>query len=220
MKFFTAAAVAFLAAVAQAKVAFTNSAFDVEAGKPITLTWAGNSGPVTITLKNGPADNLKTVTVIDTNDSGNSFTWIPSASLPSDVYALEISDGSDVNYSKQFTFQGSGTASVTAPSATTGSATVSSASASASASASSSAGSSSAVSSTATVISSASSNSTTTSSSHSTSHTSATKTTKSTAAATTSEAPATTVPNTNDSPRYKSPLALVLVTVAALLYFN
>jgi len=62
---FSALVVAGLAASVNAMVAFTNSAFDVEAGKPFTLTWSGNSGPVTITLKNGPATVLKDVMVLD-----------------------------------------------------------------------------------------------------------------------------------------------------------
>lgn len=65
MKFLAVAAVAVLAAIAEAKASFTNTAYNVEAGEPFTLTWAGNTGPVTITLKNGPEDDLKTVTVID-----------------------------------------------------------------------------------------------------------------------------------------------------------
>lgn len=57
--------VAALAAIAEARVAFTNSAFVVEAGKPFELKWAGAEGPVTITLKNGPNTALKDVMVID-----------------------------------------------------------------------------------------------------------------------------------------------------------
>jgi hypothetical protein len=57
--------VAALAAIAEAKVAFTNSAFVIEAGKPFQLTWTGAVGPVTITLKDGPNTALKDVMVID-----------------------------------------------------------------------------------------------------------------------------------------------------------
>ena len=57
--------VAALAAIAEAKVAFLNSAYVVEAGQPFTLTWGGASGPVNIILENGPKDNLKDFQVLD-----------------------------------------------------------------------------------------------------------------------------------------------------------
>lgn len=57
--------VAALAAIAEAKVAFTNSAYVVEAGQPFELKWSGATGPVTITLKTGPNTALKDVMVID-----------------------------------------------------------------------------------------------------------------------------------------------------------
>jgi len=60
MKSFATILLAALAAVANA-VQFTNSAFDVEPGKPFELTWSGATGSVTILLKNGPQDNLQTV---------------------------------------------------------------------------------------------------------------------------------------------------------------
>ena len=56
-----------LAGLASAKVALTNSAgdfADVEAGKPFEITWTDAQGPVTITLKTGPSDNLSTVSTI------------------------------------------------------------------------------------------------------------------------------------------------------------
>lgn len=57
--------VAVMAAVAEAKPQFTNSAYDVEAGVPFTLSWSGATGPVTIVLQNGPPGNLKDVMVLD-----------------------------------------------------------------------------------------------------------------------------------------------------------
>ena len=56
-----------LAGLASAKVALTNSAgdfADVEAGKPFEITWTDAQGPVTVTLKRGPSDNLSTVSTI------------------------------------------------------------------------------------------------------------------------------------------------------------
>jgi hypothetical protein len=65
MKFFSVAAMAVLAAVAEARLAFTNSDFTITAGEPFTLTWDGASAPVTITLMNGPNGDLKDVMVLD-----------------------------------------------------------------------------------------------------------------------------------------------------------
>ncbi|OIW35311.1 hypothetical protein CONLIGDRAFT_676236 [Coniochaeta ligniaria NRRL 30616] len=194
--------VAALAAIAEAKVAFTNSQFVVEAGQPFELKWTGADGPVTITLKNGPNTALKDVMVIDQNDSGTSFTWTPPSTLPSDLYAFEIVDSTGVpNYSIQWNFQGTASASVS-----TGSSTVTS-------------GSSTSTSvSTTTSTTSTTTNTSSTSSSKSSSSTHSSSTT--TRATSTSSTPTATPANTNDGLRAKSPLALVLVTVVALLYFN
>jgi len=196
--------VAALAAVAQAGVAFLNSEYVVEAGKPFELKWGGNTGPVTITLKDGPVKALVDVMVIDSNDSGTSFTWTPPATLPSGLYAFEIKDSTGVpNYSPQFTFQG------------TASATRSSQSVS-----STSSGSTSTATSTSTITT-GSTTTTSGSSSSTNSGSSTTKSSTSTSASTTKPTATTTPPaNTNGGLSQKSPLALVLVTVVALLYFN
>ena len=63
MKFIVSSLV--LAGMAYAKVALTNSDFsDIEAGSPFEITWADAVGPVTITLKSGPSDNLADVAQI------------------------------------------------------------------------------------------------------------------------------------------------------------
>lgn len=62
---FSVTAMAILAAIAEAAVQFTNSNYEITAGEPFTLTWSGATGPVTITLKNGPNDDLKDVVVLD-----------------------------------------------------------------------------------------------------------------------------------------------------------
>lgn len=64
MKFSAVLAVAAAAAV-QAKVFFTNVQYVITPGTPFELGWANNTGPVTITLKNGPALALKDYLVID-----------------------------------------------------------------------------------------------------------------------------------------------------------
>lgn len=83
----------------------TNTAGDfgsIKAGQPFKITWAGASGPVTLLLKSGPSTNLKTVSTIASGQTGNSYTWTPDASLPTDHYAIEIQDASGPNYSVQF----------------------------------------------------------------------------------------------------------------------
>ncbi|KAJ9157440.1 hypothetical protein NKR23_g41 [Pleurostoma richardsiae] len=221
---FAAAALALLIAIVEARPEFTNSNFAVEAGVPFTLKWSNAVGEVTITLKNGDPDNLKTVEVIDSGDTGTSFTWTPPSTLPSDTYAFEISDesGDQPNYSTQFTFAGSASATGSLTSASATAATTSSASASASETSTASSTESSSAATT-----SSSSASTTTSESSSSSSTSASSTsfttsTSSTASTTSSSATSSTtsVSNTNDGKRLGSPLALVFVAVASLLYFN
>lgn len=202
MKFSVGAILAFAAAVlAQPK--FTNSDFTITEGEPFTLTWSNAQGPVTIKLKAGPETDLTTVRVLTTGASGTEFTWTPSG-LPSGTYAFEIDDSSDVpNYSKRFEYVGTGTTS----SSTELSSTASSSSTSAS------------VTSTSTSSSSSTESSSTTSSESSTSTTLSTTTTQS-ATSTRANRPTNTVADLNGSERFASPLGFVLVTVAALIFFN
>lgn len=77
-------------------------------GQPIEIFYSEATAPVTITLKNGPSDDLQDVQVIGDGPAGaGSITWTPDG-LPSGMYALEITDGTGVNYSPQFSYQGSG----------------------------------------------------------------------------------------------------------------
>ncbi|KAI2618464.1 Ser-Thr-rich glycosyl-phosphatidyl-inositol-anchored membrane family-domain-containing protein [Hypoxylon sp. NC1633] len=167
-------------------VLITNSNFNgIEAGKPFEITWSGATGAVTLTLKDGPADNLKTVSEIVSGATGESYSWTPSSSLSSGTYALEISDGTDVNYSQQFDVSGGSASSAASStvSSTSASSTASSTVSSTSTSTSSSASSSS------TSESSTSSGSITSSSSHASTTSSTTKTSASAAQ--------TAPPNTN-----------------------
>ncbi|TPX16726.1 uncharacterized protein E0L32_003667 [Thyridium curvatum] len=210
MKFPTAAVFAVLAAIAEAKVQFTNSNYDITEGDPFTLKWSGAEGPVTITVKSGPETNLKDVMVIDSADSGTSFTWTPKG-LPSGTYAFEIKDSTGVpNYSPQFTYQGTGTLSSTAGSS---SASKTSTSASSSSSVSSTITSSSS-------SSSASSTSSSSSSSRSSSSSSSSSKTSSSTSSTSTPTNTSRPSNTNDSQNLKSPLALLLLTVGALVFFH
>jgi hypothetical protein len=50
-------------------VTITNTNYDVETGTPFTITWANNSGPVTILLKMGNSTNfndLKAMLILGT----------------------------------------------------------------------------------------------------------------------------------------------------------
>ncbi|RKF75957.1 putative extracellular matrix protein [Golovinomyces cichoracearum] len=100
-----------LFALAQsAKLTNTADSFNgVTAGKPMTITWAEASGPVTLLLKEGSSTNLRTVSTIASGQTGNSFTWTPDTTLPSDTYAIQINDASGVNYSVQFPIKGATT---------------------------------------------------------------------------------------------------------------
>jgi hypothetical protein len=58
------------AAFALARPAFTNLAYSVKEGVPFTLTWANQTGPVTITVMTGNDPNtLKALTTIDCKTS-------------------------------------------------------------------------------------------------------------------------------------------------------
>ncbi|RYP24810.1 hypothetical protein DL765_000356 [Monosporascus sp. GIB2] len=184
-----------LAGLAAAKVILTNDDFSgIEAGEPFTITWAEATGPVTITLKDGPADALTTVSTITSGQTGDSFTWTPSESLPSGTYAFEISDGSDVNYSEQFQVSGG---------AASGSSTVASSTGSASATSATSTASTASISVTTTVSSTSTSNSTSTVSSGSYSATMSSNSSSITGSVTTSSA-TTTMTTTRTSSRTPS----------------
>ncbi|KAI0466467.1 Ser-Thr-rich glycosyl-phosphatidyl-inositol-anchored membrane family-domain-containing protein [Xylaria cf. heliscus] len=201
-----------------AKVQLTNSNFDdIEAGSTFEITWSGAEGPVTLTLKDGEENNLKTVQTITTNASGDSFVWAVDPSLPSGDYALEIEDGSDVNYSKMFPVEGTA-APTSATSSSSVSATSSSTSASTTSSESSSSESSSSTdsSSSETTTSESSTTSAATTTTSSSSNSTSVRTTTS-APTSTSNAAQTTVPNTNDARNMAAPLGLLAFLGAALI---
>ena len=127
-------------------VSFTNSAgdfADIEVGKPFEISWTDAQGPVTVTLKSGPSDNLVDVSTITcefplrcldrwlppiqdpsangstAGETGDSFTWTPPSDLSEGTrYAFEITDGGEVNYSEQFLVAGGGAAPSSTGSAT------------------------------------------------------------------------------------------------------
>ncbi|RKF78721.1 putative extracellular matrix protein [Golovinomyces cichoracearum] len=113
---------AIFALAQSAKLTNTAESFNgVTAGKPMIITWAEASGPVTLLLKEGPSTNLRTVSTLASGQTGNSFTWTPDTTLPSDTYAIQINDASGVNYSVQFpiksaTTQPSSSSAISSPS--------------------------------------------------------------------------------------------------------
>jgi hypothetical protein len=204
MKLSFGAVLAFAAAVlAQPK--FTNSNFDVEEGEPFTLTWQDAEGPVTITLVTGPEKNLEAVTVITTSGSDGEFTWTPE-DLPSGTYAFEIVDSTNVkNWSLRFDYTGTGSVTPTATPTST-------------AESSTSTEESSTTSSSSETTETESSTTTSEEASSTTFTTSTTEEAETSTRATTS--PTGSPPDLNNGQRFASPLGFVLVTVAALVFFN
>ncbi|TGJ87319.1 hypothetical protein E0Z10_g1453 [Xylaria hypoxylon] len=91
-------------------IGFTTTEFRILPGQPFTLTWEDAKGPVELSLLTGGSTTLTTVEVIDSGDTGNSYTWTPPDDLPSGTYAFGISDGDDMNYSPQWTYKASNNA--------------------------------------------------------------------------------------------------------------
>ncbi|KAH6845337.1 Ser-Thr-rich glycosyl-phosphatidyl-inositol-anchored membrane family-domain-containing protein [Chaetomium sp. MPI-CAGE-AT-0009] len=205
MKLSVGAVLAFAAAVL-AKPKFLNSNFEITEGEPFTLKWDNAQGPVKITVVQGPSNNLKAVTVITTTGSDGEFTWTPEG-LPSGTYAFEIvDDTNEKNWSAQFPYQGTG--SVTSAETPTSTAEPSTSTKASSTSSSSSETETEA--------------STTTESAASSTTTFATSTTTEDAETSTREtsSPTGSPPDLNNGQRFASPLGFVLVTVAALVFFN
>ncbi|KAI0452615.1 hypothetical protein F5B21DRAFT_332165 [Xylaria acuta] len=80
-------------------VVFTTTEYNVLQGKPFTLEWEDAKGPVEISLVKGDSNNLETIQVIYSGDTGNSYTWTPPDLLLAGTYAFAISDDDSKNYS-------------------------------------------------------------------------------------------------------------------------
>ncbi|KAL5116262.1 hypothetical protein ACEQ8H_005820 [Pleosporales sp. CAS-2024a] len=84
----------------------------VEAGKSYTITYSPKDQPATFILRQGLSSNLNTIATLG-QGSGGTFTWTPSASLANlPNYALEIQQGSEINYSGQFGLTGGSNAPI------------------------------------------------------------------------------------------------------------
>lgn len=78
----------------------------VEAGKTYTITYSPKDQPATFTLRRGLSTNLDTVGVIGTG-TGGTFSWtVPSNLANAPNYALQVTQGSENNFSGQFGLTG------------------------------------------------------------------------------------------------------------------
>ena len=110
-------------AAAQSKVlTFTHVPNPVTDGQPQAITYTTNDTlhPVTIILRKGVTTDLTTVEVLTDNSYGGQYIWKPAVSLPDgDDYALEITQGTQINYYGPFIVQGANPKSVSAASKST-----------------------------------------------------------------------------------------------------
>jgi hypothetical protein len=197
----------------QAVLELTDSTYaGITVGEPFDITWKGASGDVTlILLDDTNPNNAVPVATITSGLTGTSYAWTPSSTLINMAdYAIKIVDSVTSNFGAQFQLVGGATAS---PTSTAGS---SSATTTADTGSSTTIAESTTVQSTTSAPTSSAStpftNSTMTTSYSSTagSHTSATTTGPS--------GSQTSAPNAANS--IASPLAFVLLTVAALVSLN
>ncbi|KAE8447517.1 hypothetical protein EG329_010647 [Mollisiaceae sp. DMI_Dod_QoI] len=199
-------AAAALAVANAAQFTMTASQFvSVKTGTAFDLTWSNATGPVTLLLKNGPANDLKTVETIGSGLTGTSFSWTPESSLVSGTYAFEIDDTSGPNYSVIFTLAGSAS-SVSSSASSTGSSSSGSTTAS--------------ITSGSTTSSSSSSSATPASNSTSTTNSSSKTASKTSSSTGTSTSSTTTASSLSSASGLASPLAFVFLALAAIMTLN
>ncbi|KAI0535879.1 hypothetical protein GGR58DRAFT_503857 [Xylaria digitata] len=99
-------------------VEFATTEISISPGGPFILSWEGAKGPVELSLLTVGPTTLSTVEVINSGDTGDSYTWTPPDDLPSGTYAFGISDGKDMNYSSQWTYKASNNAPASSSSST------------------------------------------------------------------------------------------------------
>ncbi|KAJ5114465.1 hypothetical protein NUU61_000224 [Penicillium alfredii] len=82
-------------------ISFTSWPKDIQAGKPVTLKWDGAPDkPVTLSLREGNAGDLKQVQTITDKADGGSFTWTPGDNIKGGKsYAFQISQDGQSNWS-------------------------------------------------------------------------------------------------------------------------
>ena len=112
-------AVAALAAAQSQVLTFTDVPNPVTDGEPQAILYSTNdtTNPVMIILRKGQTGNLQTIATLTNQSYGGQYIWTPAASLPNgNDYALEITQGSQINYYGPFIVQGAVPASVSAAS--------------------------------------------------------------------------------------------------------
>ncbi|KAI4805048.1 hypothetical protein E4T44_11293 [Aureobasidium sp. EXF-8845] len=104
--------------VAQApRLAFTRTPTDVTAGQPVTVQYTAQNLAQILRAR------LSTCTDVLDNAVNGSYTWIPDRSLENaSNYALQISQGYEVNYSGLITLSGGNAAAVSSAKSVTSSA--------------------------------------------------------------------------------------------------
>ncbi|EPS31511.1 hypothetical protein PDE_06466 [Penicillium oxalicum 114-2] len=100
--FLAASASLFAVVYANAPLAFTAWPSDIQAGKPVTLTWEGGAPdqPVTLMLRKGASTDLQDVQIITAQGRDGTFTWTPGDNVKAgEDYAFQITQGGERNYS-------------------------------------------------------------------------------------------------------------------------
>ncbi|KAK8213409.1 hypothetical protein M8818_002708 [Zalaria obscura] len=101
------------------RLAFTSTPASVTAGQAVTIKYsaADTTAPVTIILRKGDPNDLQTIAVLTSDSTGGSYTWIPADYFADDTdYALEITQGDEINYSGEFSLSGANAAAVSSAS--------------------------------------------------------------------------------------------------------
>ena len=110
-----AGALASLVAAQSQVLTFTHVPNPVTDGEPQAITYATNdtTHPVTIILRQGQQRNLDTIETLTTTATGGQYIWTPDKTLPNgNDYALEIKQGTQVNYYGPFIVQGASPAAI------------------------------------------------------------------------------------------------------------
>ncbi|KAI9904831.1 hypothetical protein N3K66_001360 [Trichothecium roseum] len=104
----TAAIFVAAAGLVAARPELLNTSYDVASGQPFTIKYSGCDGGCTITLENGPKDDLKPVQTLTSSATGGSTT-VNINEVPTDSYAFRIvnNESGEFNFSPQFKLDGS-----------------------------------------------------------------------------------------------------------------
>lgn len=118
-----------LAAAQSSVLTFTHVPNPVTDGQAQAITYSTNdtTSPVTIILRKGLSGNLQTVQTLTAAATSGQYIWTPAKTLPNgDDYALEITQGTQINYFGPFVVQGaSASASISSSAVPSASITVS-----------------------------------------------------------------------------------------------